>query len=203
MLNAHSEFLSRKREVDEYLTHLLEMEQAPQASVTLMNTMKSSALLMAYNIVESTMSNLLQDIFDHLESSKTSFDALSRPMKRTVLGHVKKGSPKLIVDRMDAPLGFVLACFDKNECFSGNLDSKVIRDTLRELGVTGADRHKEQALLKVKNERNSLAHGNKSFSDCGKNYTVRELAEIHRKTCQALERVIQDLEAFLSSKAYT
>lgn len=46
MLNAEAEFQSRRTEVDEYLFYLQGLEQASQVSVTLMNTMKSSALLM-------------------------------------------------------------------------------------------------------------------------------------------------------------
>jgi len=202
MLNADAEFRSRKTEVDEYLVHLQAMEQGTQVSVTLMNTMKSSALLMIYNIVESTMSNLLQDLFDHLESSNTTFDTLNQSMRQVVLTSIKRGSPKSIVERMKLPMGFVLACFEKTDAFSGNLDSKVIRETLRELGVAGAEKHREKALLTVKAERNSLAHGNTSFSDCGKKYTVNDLTDIQQKTCVALEKVIQDLENFLTAKAY-
>jgi hypothetical protein len=201
-MNAQAEFQSRRTEVDEYLAHLSSMEGGGQVSVTLMNTMKSSALLMIYNNIESTMSNLLQDLFDHLESSNATFDSLNQVMRQVVLSQVKRGSPKLIVERMNAPLGFVAACFDKTGVFSGNLDSKVIRETLRELGVAGFEKHKEKVLLKVKNERNSLAHGNKSFSDCGKNYSTNDLVEIQHKTCAALEKVVRDIESFLTTESY-
>lgn len=202
MLNSQAEFGSRRSEVEEYLAYLRELENRPQLSVTLMNTMKSSALLMMYNIVESTMSNLLQDLFDSMEVSQVRFETLSRNMREVVLGNIRRGSSKAILERMDASSGFVLACFERTDAFSGNLDAKVIRATLSSLGIQGHEKHKEGKLLIVKNERNSLAHGSKSFSDCGKSYSVVSLIEINQKVCGALEAVIKDVTVFLDSKAY-
>ena len=148
------------------------------------------------------MANLMQDLFDHIELSKTSFDALNQRMKEVVLGQIKRGSPRLIVKKMNTSASLTFACFEKSEIFSGNLDAKAIREKLREIGVAGCEKYKERALLTVKTERNNLAHGNKFFSDCGKDYTVKELSNFQNKTCSTLEKVIKDLEQFMASKSY-
>lgn len=203
MLNSKAEFDSRRNEVDEYLAHLLAMNmQVGGASATLMNTMKSSALLMIYNIVESTMTNLIQDIFDHLQSQNVTFDSLTDNMKELVLGYAKKSSPKAMVARINTPLGLVAACFDRTTAFSGNLDSKVIRETLKNIGVRAQSTYSEESLLTVKTERNHLAHGNKSFSACGRDYTVNQLLDFQKKTCLVLDKVILDITRFLNTRAY-
>jgi hypothetical protein len=203
MLNAQPEFEKRALEVEEYISHLENIEQQLGIPPTLMNTMKSSALLMMYNIVESTMTNLLQDVFDHLSANKVSFDSLNDTMKTLILGYSKRKNPGDLVKTMQqSAVSLVVACFDRSNVFSGNLDSKKIRETLKEIGVQTQHGYKETALLKVKAERNDLAHGNKSFSDCGKNYSTQQLRDFHTKTSATLARVIQDFDAFLTSKAY-
>lgn len=203
MLNAEEEFKRRNTEIDEYLTHLETLESASGLSVTLMNTMKSSALLMIYNIVESTMTNLLQDLFDHLQNESVSFDDLNDKMKELVLGFAKKHNPGKLIGKMRTQtLDLAVACFERSEVFSGNLDAKEIRETMKRIGVKMTHAYTESALQNVKNERNNLAHGNKSFSDCGKDYTAVQLRDIQKKTQTVLAKAIADFDGFLTQQAY-
>ncbi len=203
MLNAEEEFKRRSTEIDEYLTHLEQLENSPGLSVTLMNTMKSSALLMIYNIVESTMTNLLQDIFDHLQTQKVGFDDLNDKMKELVLAFSKKHNPGKLVEKMKThALDLAIACFERSEAFSGNLDAREIRETMKRIGVQPTHAYTEAALLSVKNERNNLAHGNKSFSDCGKSYSTVQLRDMQKKTHGVLAKAIADFESFLTQQAY-
>lgn len=203
MLNAQSEFDRRCLEVDEYVTHLEALEKLTGMSVTLMNTMKSSALLMIYNIVESTMTNLMQDIFDKLHAESVSFDSLNGVMKTLVLGYTRRRNPKALVEKMlQLQADLSVACFDRTDIFSGNLDARKIKETLRELGIASRHTYTEAALLTVKTERNDLAHGIKSFSDCGRTYSATQLREMHDKTVTLLRKVISDFENFLNTKAF-
>ncbi|HEY4080127.1 MAG TPA: MAE_28990/MAE_18760 family HEPN-like nuclease [Burkholderiaceae bacterium] len=203
MLNAAAEFDRRNLEIDEYLAHLELLEKSSGTSVTLINTMKSSALLMTYNVIESTMTNLLQDVFDHLQAQNIGFDSLNDKMKELVLSFAKRHSPSKLVEKMKAQaLDIVIACFDRSDVFSGNLDAREIRDTMKRLGIKTTHAYTEAALLNVKTERNNLAHGSKSFSDCGKSYTAGQLRDIHKKTIGLLGKAIIDFESFLNAQAY-
>jgi len=203
MLSAEAEFVRRKAEVDEYIVHLENMEAQFGISATLMNTMKSSALLMMYNVIESTMTNLLQDLFDHLGAHKVSFDVLNDSMKTVVLTHGKKKNPTELVQLMKtSAMSFVVACFDRSNVFSGNIDAQKIRETLKNIGVPTQHNYREPALLKVKAERNDLAHGVKSFSDCGRHYSARQIKDFHGRTCAMLQKVILDFEVFLQGQSY-
>lgn len=204
MLSAETEFRRREQEIDEYLKHLESLEQQVGFPITLINTMKSSALLMIYNLVESTMTNLLQDVFDHLEAERVNFDALNNTMKQVVLTYSKRRNPERIVERMGAQaINLVVACFDRTDLFSGNIDSKKIMDTLDQLGISYSQKYKEVSLLTVKTERNSLAHGHKSFSDCGRGYTAGDLRDHHTRVKNTLAKVATDFENFISLKSYS
>lgn len=204
MLSAHAEFARRVAEIDEYVSHLESLELNTGFPVSLMNTMKSSALLMIYNVVESTMTNLLQDVFDHLHANNVSFDSLNNKMKTLVLSYSKRRNSATLVEKMGvSAMNLVVACFERTEVFSGNLDCKKIRDTLKDVGVSSQHNYAEKALQVVKVERNDLAHGVKSFSDCGKNYSAKQLRELHVKSAVILERVIEDFERFLTAGDYT
>ena len=97
MLNAQAEFEKREREIKEYLSHLEALELKTGLSVSLMNTMKSSALLMIYNSIESTMTNVLQDVFDHLQVHSVEFNSLNSTMKALVLTYSKKKNTTTLV----------------------------------------------------------------------------------------------------------
>ena len=203
MLNAEAEFTKRIAEIEEYLAHLDELEKNTGFAVSLMNTMKSSALLMIYNAVESTMTNLLQDVFDHLQDNKVDFDSLNNKMKTLILSYSKRRSPASLVEKMStSAIGLVVACFERADVFSGNLDCKKIRETLKEVGISSNYSYSDRALLIDKSERNDLAHGAKSFSDCGKRYSTRELRDLFTRATTILKRVIADFESFLTAKAY-
>ena len=203
MLSAEAEFIRRVAEIDEYVTYLEGLELSTGFNVSLMNTMKSSALLMIYNVVESTMTNLLQDVFDHLQANQVSFDSLNDKMKTLILSYSKRRNSATLVGKMStSAMSLVVACFERTDAFSGNLDCKKIKETLKEVGVTSQHSYSDKALQVVKSERNALAHGIKSFSDCGKHYSARQLRDMHLRVVTILERVIADFQQYLNARDY-
>jgi hypothetical protein len=63
--------------------------------------------------------------------------------------------------------------------FSGNIDAREIRETAKSYGFSdktdGMKTQNGNDLLKIKTNRNDLAHGDKSFSDVGKDASAEEL----------------------------
>jgi len=203
MFSARAEFERRASEIDEYIDYLEHLEKQGGVSVTLMNTMKSSALLMMYNLVESTMTNAMQDIFDHIKTTKTTFDSLTDKMKEVVLNMTKKQSAAEVVRKMSGDaMTLAVACFERVGLFSGNIDTRKISDTVRDIGLSPRKGYSESVLLVIKDERNNLAHGTKSFSDCGKDYAANELRNSYEKIKVLLIKVISDFEFFLQNKKY-
>ena len=79
--------------------------------------------------------------------------------------------------------------------FSGNLDSRRIKEISEEFGIYFD--LEEPFLLKVKNIRNSLSHGEKSFRVACKDYTVNELKEGLEKTRTYLDKLIEAYGQFI------
>ena len=67
--------------------------------------------------------------------------------------------------------------------YGGSLDAKKIRKVSSDLGIDFSEEHYKEnkhgeCFLKIKNYRNSLAHGKKSFSEIGREITYNEIDNI-------------------------
>lgn len=203
MIAAKAEFKRRYAEIDEYLDHLEGLEKLTGISVNLMATMKASALLMMYNLVESTMTNIVQAVFDHLRQKKVGLNSMNDVMKAMVMSNIKKRNPTNLVEKMRAQgLDVAIASFDRTTVFSGNVDSQKMHDTFSEFGIARKGLIKEPVLLEIKKARNDLAHGSKSFADAGKIYTTNDLRNKHVKVRRALERALTTFDVFVNTSAY-
>jgi len=203
MITVQADFDARCLEIDEYLAHLLVLESTAGTSVTLMSTMKASGVLMMYNLVESTMTNALQAVFDHLEQNKVSFSSVNELLKTVTLDHVRKrNSAKLVATMAATSQDLMIASFDRKEVFSGNVDAMLIRALLKSYGVKTTASYREDELKNIKIARNDLAHGATSFAGYGKDLTATGLKEKQAKTKKILNDVIRDFSSYLSDKKY-
>lgn len=203
MITTKAEFQRRYDEIEEYLIYVEALEKTTGPSVTLMATMKASAMLMLYNLVESTMTNIVQAVFDHLRQKSIGLNNMNDVMKVMILGNIKKRNPTTLVEKMrNETLDIAIASFERTSVFSGNIDSKKIRETFQEFGVASPSVLKEPVLLQIKTARNDLAHGAKSFSDTGKTFAAKDLREMHLKVGKVLLKTIGAFELYINSQAY-
>jgi hypothetical protein len=89
--------------------------------------------------------------------------------------------------------------------FGGNLDAARIREVCDAHGVSHkTDRRTRggEKLLVVKNRRNALAHGDLSFVECGRDYTVAELKEIKMQSFWYLKAILRNIDRFNTKKTY-
>ena len=203
MQTTTAEYQRRFDEISEYISYLELLENTTGPSVTLMSTMKASALLMLYNLVESTMTNTVQAVFDHIKTHRVGLDGLTDDVKIFVIGNVKRRNAKSLVEKMKTDkVDLSIASFDRADVFSGNLDGKKIRETLKELGVNTTTSNNQPVLLTIKKSRNDLAHGKMSFADAGKNITTSDLKTHLRKVGLLLTSVIKDFTTYVNNKDY-
>jgi hypothetical protein len=200
---ASDDFEQRLVEIKEYLSYLDSLERQPGQSPTLMATMKASTMLMIYNIMESTMTSLIESIFQHMHTSQTGFDALNDSVKVVILKNSRKTEPAKLVQQMrSSGSGLPLASFKRDEVFSGNVDFKRIREILKEFGITlhvGSD---GAVLNEVKIARNDLAHGRFSFAEKGKNLSAADLSKKVESVEKILRRVVQTVGDYAANKSY-
>ena len=128
----------------------------------LLKTLKASGFLLLYNLVESTMRNVIESVFDRLKRDGVSYDQIRPELKKIILKNLKNANPDIISKHTAAiSVDIITAGFNKEKLFSGNIDQRKIRETASEYGFSyetdyiigiGND------LLAIKANRNDLAH---------------------------------------------
>lgn len=146
------DFNQRSKEVSKYFILLKNLEQGTtqlsmrtkngnprikEIDSELLKTLKASGFLLLYNLVESTMRNVIEAIFDQLKSADVSYDQIRPELKKIVLRNLKKRNPdKIFLSITSISVDIITAGFDKEDLFSGNIDGRKIRDTAIEYGFS-------------------------------------------------------------------
>ena len=123
---------------------------------------------MLYNAVKGTMSNLLTELFDNINSRNISINNLPKSLQETIYKFYLNCNDIEICDISYLEINKYL------KLFSGNLDSRSIKKLSLKLGIILSDKMNEPTLLQVKNIRNQLAHGETRFSNICQDITLEE-----------------------------
>jgi MAE_28990/MAE_18760-like HEPN len=216
------DFTERSREVSKYFIFLKSLDQGTtQLSMAgkgdsskvkvidpeLLKTLKASGFLLLYNLVEATMRNVIEAIFDKLRSEGISYDRIRPELKKIVLRNLKKRNPDEIFASITAiSVDIITAGFNKEDLFSGNIDGKKIRETANKYGFSHSTDHAKTGdgidLLTIKTNRNDLAHGIKSFGEVGRDQPTDKLLEIKSKVIRYLRQILQNIEIYLENAEY-
>ena len=169
----------------------------------LLKTLKASCYLLLYNLVESTMRNVIETIFDEFRAENVRFDDCRDEIKRLVLVNFRARNPdKLLAKLTDIACHVVTETFEAKEMFAGNIDAKEIRETAEKFGFAPPPTNTGWMMRSVKDNRNDLAHGNKSFSEIGKDVTPDRLEEARKQTFVILFLTLRNVSTYLSRKRY-
>jgi hypothetical protein len=222
------EFRDRCNQIDAFLS-VLESVSTPRArilledgstrslSATEINTLKATVYLLLYNLVESTVRNLVKDIGDEISSQKRRFIHLTDPIKGAwITGEIaerrKSQEPMQRAIESMIRIASVKSTFDIHpelvvEKAWGNIGPAQIRDIATSLGFDGLPRTariREGKLLdEVKRERNKLAHGEKSFVDSGQPLVMSRIAELRDEVFEYLDEILDNVEDFLRNSRYS
>lgn len=216
------DFNERSQEVSQYFILLKNLEQesiklsmegkggtikTKEIAPDLLRTLKASGFLLLYNLVEATMRNAIEAIFDELKNKSVSYDEIRPELKKIVLKNLKKRSLNDIhLSIKMISIDIINTGFDSEDLFSGNIDGRKIKATAIEYGFScktdvrktnnGAD------LLIVKTNRNDLAHGFKSFAEVGRDKAADELLKIKNSVVKYLKQILQNIEYYLKNRDY-
>ena len=215
------DFNERSEEVSKYFIFLQDLEQeqvklikesqvnnkAKKIDNELEKTLKASAYLLLYNLIESTIKNAIGAIFDELQNQGVSFDGIRPELKKIILVNLKRRNPDKILNEIeDISLDIVKIGFNREELFSGNIDSKLIRETAKKYGFSSQTDYENttngEDLYLVKNNRNDLAHGIKSFAEVGNQKGADELIEIKNKVVQYLKEILTNIQRYIDNQEY-
>lgn len=175
-------------------------------------TLRASAYLMLYNLVEATMTNAIDAIHQHIADQLIGFDQLKEDVRRIAIKGLRKAvsseaPPELLNASIPISSALIWLGFDKKDLFSGNLDGRLIKDKAKEYGFQLAEHDRAASrdghrLLDVKTKRNELAHGGISFEDCGQNTSVDELIAIFGEIKIFIKAVLDGISEYLSTRSY-
>ncbi|MBP5400186.1 MAG: hypothetical protein J6Y35_00985 [Bacteroidales bacterium] len=90
----------------------------------------------------------------------------------------------------------------KRDCIniSGNIDAQKIRDIIKQFG--GNEISNGRDLKTIKDKRNNLAHGEFTFSDIGKDYTVSDLIVYKNEASNYLSNVLDEIQKYIDNQKY-
>lgn len=216
------DFDERAQEVSKYFFLLKNLEQGSiklsmgnlkkqkikNIDSELEKTLKATGFLLLYNLIESTIRNAIESIFDDMVSQSIPFDDLREEVKKTILQNFKnnKSPDRLLNTINNIALDIISASFDKGKLFSGNIDARKIKTTAEAYGFShNTNTRKTQNgndLLKIKTNRNDLAHGFKSFEEVGKDATADELLQIKKRVICYLREILQNIEEYILKQEY-
>lgn len=164
--------------------------------------LKANGFLLLYNLIESTIRRSIDAVINSIHASSVTYRNLSDALRKLwIRQETRNINNDKIMFIASSILENGLLIFEKN-CIniSGNIDAQKIREIFKQLG--GNEIKDGRCLEAIKNKRNNLAHGEFSFSEIGKDYTVNELISYKDDTKDYLSKVLDEIELYINSQKY-
>jgi hypothetical protein len=178
--------------------------------------LKANALLMIYNLIESTVLNGIEEIYDKLKTNGATYATVRKEIQdiwfsykfkqvydqKAHYGSYKDKALEIVNSIMT---GEVIELNRNALPVSGNLDADEIRKVCsgHGIGFRPDDICKGGVRLSdVKDKRNLLAHGTLSFSECGREYTLSDLVEIKEQTYVFLLGLLDGMTKYYDAEGY-
>jgi hypothetical protein len=209
MRAVREDFRQRVHELAVYLQHVGQISEhaATIKEHSTAKALRAGAYLLTYNLVEATARNAMTAVHDHLEIEGVSFDDLNLKLKRLILTQVRHRNPeKLAIAFGGIATDIVAVVFDPDHIFSGNVDARKLRESALQIGYR-ANRSAiagvaAASLRIVKDHRNDLAHGNKTFTEVGRDATVEDIRKHAVYAVLYMREVLRNVESYLKSGDY-
>ena len=218
MQNTLGIFEDRKEEINFYYSIMIEIESADGHIETIDNNrlvkiMKSNLLLLLYNLVEACVVSGMMEIYEDLKNDGCSYNS--------VISEIQNIWAKNEINEIYGPTTERIAYENRVQRIIQNITSEspiiLSRDAL---GVSGnlnakkikeiCDRHRiryrletrGELLERVKLERNNLAHGDVSFSDCARNLSLSDLETIKNEVFLFIDGILKGMTDYYIGKQY-
>jgi hypothetical protein len=200
----------------------LSLDEQPNGKITIIDKehtknfahiFKSNILLMLYNLIEACITEGFVEIYDCIKDNKLAYKDLVDNI-RNIWSNYEIGknnnSTSTQVTYEQKVREIIATVISGNSIeltkealsISGNLDARVIRKLLEKHNIGLSDKKDKNNILIVKNKRNSLAHGEESFSDCAREITIEQLANIRDEVLDFIDEVIDCMEEYYNKQLY-
>lgn len=219
MNNVRNEYRKRLSEVELYFDTLqlldkgsctikcvdiLGNEEVRDIDSDLSKILKANGFLLLYNLVEATIANSIQAIFNSMHSAQITYRDLTEKLRRMWIRQEFKnpGHNNILFNILSKVVDDSILIFSK-DCvnISGNIDAQKIREISDQFGCQQISdgRH----LCTIKEKRNKLAHGEYTFAEIGKDYSVSDMENFKDSVKEYLTKVMDEIEKFINNKGYS
>jgi len=218
------EFESKVKEIDEYFsfisttTHLerdFDETKIVKVSKTVQDVLKANLFLLLYNLVESSFKKSLESICIQITNDEITYVKVVPEIRKIWINKQYKNfestcvipremqKSEFLMNKIDNIAEDIIDIKFDNE-LSGNVTTKQIKDLTTQYGLQSNEILEKEAksLFIIKNKRNNLAHGNESFSECGRDYTLEKLEELKDESVDYMRFILGQIKAFIDDKQY-
>ncbi|NKB72252.1 MAG: hypothetical protein GKR89_34675 [Candidatus Latescibacteria bacterium] len=179
-------------------------------------TLKATSFLLLYNLVESSIRSGFAKIYESINGEVANLNGLREEYRKVwveqkftnmqTVSANQQSYRALVLEIVQSLVdGEPLELDPEKLKISGNLDAEQIRTLLGKHAVASHAHHQAFGggeLSTVKSQRNALAHGNLSFIECGRNYSVTDLVRIKRRTIIFIRSALRNIKKYVEKKQY-
>lgn len=182
----------------------------------LSNILKSNLSLMIYNLIEFTVVNLVECIYDRIERERLAYidinDCLKKLWTATILKFNKdpNASYNTFIKKNEYIIGQIISKSTislkaRDTLPGGNFDGEAIKNTMQKHGVVidcYSDNYRPDILKDIREKRNDLAHGAVSFVEALRDSSIKDIAKNNILVSQFLDELIKNVAEYLDNKCY-
>ena len=180
----------------------------------IVNITKSNLALMIYNLIEFTVANSIDNVYEEIQNANLSYLDVSEKIqiiwRKSILKSVNDPNASFstfmrkneeIVNKIVNRQTIYLQ--SRNTLPAGNLDGSSIKDTLTKHGIGWRSTYyRPQILDKFKQKRNELAHGSVSFIDALRDSTITNIENEACTVIHFLDELLNMVEEYIDNKLY-
>ncbi len=225
MISVLTDFEERVKEIELYFEHLnlilsknavlyLPQNKTKRQRIIdpeLIKVLKANCFLILYNLSESSIRQAIAEIYSQISNENLKYSSVKDEIKKIWIASKYKNFNKMGIDGIFEVLSNIandiieINFETTNSNLGGNVDGQKIRGFANTLGFSLKVHHSLNngaKLHDVKIQRNQLAHGEISFSKCGRNYTIEDLIKTKDHTIKYLRKILKNINAYLESKKF-
>lgn len=182
----------------------------------LINILKSNLSLMIYNIIEYTVSGLVDCIYDEIRVHNLAYidvnESIRKLWRKTILKSARDPEASFntflkkneeIINKI--LLNTTLDIHARESLPAGNLDGVSIKETFESHGIqisTSSPNFRPDILGNIKMSRNNLAHGSVSFVDAMRDDSIQDFEKYAKFVMLFLEELIETVEEYIHNRCY-
>lgn len=176
----------------------------------LIKVMKANCFLLLYNLIESSIKLSITEIYDSITLKTKKYDDVKDEIRKIWISenykNFKDQGTEFIYTTINNITDDVISInFKPEKVISGNIDGMKVREFSTMYGFSNSTHHLAKngvKLHQVKKQRNDLAHGAISFSQCGRQYTYEDLFEIKQQVIIYLRGILNNINSYLVHEQY-